>query len=144
MIFALSARAEMEPAHVLPPSSRVWHAILIGATGLALAGGYAAGAVLTGDQPSGRPLAITGGVVSGGVLGVSLGLGFGAARDDPGSLVTYILRPVLGGLLGAALGGVLAGFGSWQPGTLRTVTHGVVIGLLLTDTVIFEIARLVR
>lgn len=144
MIFALSARAEMEPVHLLSPSSRVWHAVLIGATGLALAGGYTAGAVLTADQPSARPLSITGGVIAGGVLGASLGLGLGAMRDDPGDLAMYLLRPVIGGLLGALLGGVLAGFGAWQPGTVRTVTHAVIVGLVISETVVFEIARLAR
>lgn len=144
MIVALTARAEPEPRHVSPPSNRVWNAILIGASGLVLAGGYTAGAFLTGDQPAARPLAIIGGVGAGGMLGVSLALGLGATREDPGSLVGYILRPVIGALAGAVLGGVLAGFGAWQPGTLRTVTHAIIIGLVITDTVIVEIARLVR
>jgi hypothetical protein len=144
VIVALTAHAEPEPRHVLPPTNRAWHAILIGASGLALAGGYTAGAVLTGDQPTARPLAITGGVVTGGVLGASFGLLLGAMRDDPGSLVTYILRPVIGGLVGALVGGLLSGFGSWQPGTVRTVTHGVIIGLVISETVLLEIARLAR
>ena len=144
MVVALTARAEPEPRHVLPPTTRAWHAILIGASGLALAGGYTAGALLTGDQPSARPLAITGGVFTGGVLGASLGLGLGAMKEEPGSLVGYILRPVLGGLVGALVGGLLAGFGVWQPGAVRTVTHAVIIGLVISETVLFEIVRLAR
>lgn len=136
------ARAEPEPAHVLPPSNRVFHALLIGASGLALAGAYAAGAVLTGDDPGARPLAITGGALTGGILGASLGLGLTAMLDDPGSMFTYVLRPVLAGLLGAALGGVLSGLGAWAPGGGRTATHGVIIGLVLAETALFEFARL--
>lgn len=122
----------------------MWHAVLIGATGLALAGGYAAGAVLTADQPAAQPLAITGGVLSGGMLGVTLALGLGAARDDPGSLVGYILWPVICGVVGALLGGLLTGLGAREPGTLRTVTHVVVVSLLIGETVVLEFARLAR
>ncbi len=140
----MSAHARPEPRHDSPPSNRVWHAILIGATGLALAGGYAGGAVLTGVQPSAQPLAITGGVLSGGMLGVTLALGLGATRDDPGSLVGYVLRPVICGVVGAVLGGLLTGLGAREPGTLRTVTHVVVISLLIGETVVLEFARLAR
>ena len=116
--------------------------MLIGATGLALAGGYTAGAFLTGDQPSGQALAVTGGVISGGLAGAMLGLGLGAARDDPGSLVGYVLRPVLCGIAGAIIGGLLTGLGSREPGTVRTVTHVVVVSLLIGETIALEYARL--
>lgn len=116
--------------------------MLIGATGLALAGGYTAGAFLTGDKPSGQALAVTGGVIAGGFAGVTLALGLGAARDDPGSLVGYILRPVLCGVAGAIIGGLLTGLGSREPGTLRTVTHVVVVTLLIGETIAVEYARL--
>lgn len=144
MIFALTARAEPEPRHLSPPTSRFWHAMLIGAVGVGLSGGYTAGALLTGDRPSGQPLAITGGVLSGGLMGATLALGLGALRDEPGSLVGYILRPVLCGVVGAVVGGLLTGLGSRQPGTVRTVTHVVVVSLVLGETVVLEIARLAR
>jgi hypothetical protein len=143
MIIALAARAEPEPRHFPGPTDRVWHALLIGAVGLALAGGYTTGAVLTGDRPSALPLAVTGGVLTGGLLGVGLALGLGSLRDDPGSLAGYIIRPVVSGLLGALIGGVLCGLGARQPGTVRTVTHVVVISLLIGETVALEFARLV-
>lgn len=143
MIGALTAQAATpETKHFSAPSNRVWHALLIGATGLALAGGYTAGAFLTGDKPSAQPLAITGGVLSGGLLGLTFALGFGALRDDPGSLVGYILRPVIFGVVGAIAGGLLAGLGARLPGTPRTVTHVVLISLLLGETIVFEFARL--
>lgn len=141
LVLSLAARAEPEPAHVLPPSSRAWSAVLIGAVGLALAGGYTAGAVLTGDQPSGQALAITGGVLSGGLLGGGLALWLGRYRDDPGSLVGYVLRPLLSGVVFAVLGGVLSGFAAQQPGTGRTVTHVVVVSLLIGETIAVEFAR---
>ncbi|MDP3570746.1 MAG: hypothetical protein Q8S42_08960 [Archangium sp.] len=144
LVLAASAHASPETRHSSAPSNRVWHAVLIGATGLALAGGYAAGAVLTADQPAAQPLAITGGVLSGGMLGVTLALGLGAARDDPGSLVGYILWPVICGVVGALLGGLLTGLGAREPGTLRTVTHVVVVSLLIGETVVLEFARLAR
>jgi hypothetical protein len=144
MICALTARAEPEPRHMSPPTNRFWHAMLIGAVGLGLAGGYTAGAFLTGDHPSGQPLAITGGVLSGGLVGATLALGLGALRDDPGSLVGYILRPVICGVVGAVIGGLLTGLGSRQPGTVRTVTHVVVVSLLIGETVVLEVARLAR
>ena len=142
MIFALSARAEPEPRHFLGPTDRLWHALLIGGVGLALAGGYTTGAVLTGDRPSAVPLAITGGVLTGGLLGAGLALGLNVFRDDPGSLAGYLIRPLLSGLVGALIGGVLCGLGAGQPGTVRTVTHVVVISLLIGETVALELARL--
>lgn len=144
VVLAMSAQASPETRHSSGPSNRVWHGLLIGATGLALAGGYAAGALLTGDKPSAQPLAITGGVISGGLLGVTLALGLGAARDDPGSLVGFVLRPVICGVVGAIIGGLLTGLGSREPGTLRTVTHVVVVSLLISETVVLEFARLAR
>lgn len=144
LLFALTARAEAEPVHLAPPTNRFWHAVLIGAVGLGLAGGYTAGAVLTGDRPSAQPLAITGGVLSGGLLGVTVALALGSTRDDPGSLVGSVLRPVIFGLVGALLGGLLSGLGSKDPGTLRTVTHVVVISLLVGETIGVEFARLSR
>ncbi len=144
LVFATSAQATPETRHSSAPSNRVWHGLLIGATGLALAGGYASGAVLTADEPSAQPLAIMGGALSLGMLGVTLALGLGAARDDPGSLVGYVLRPVLCGVAGAIIGGLLAGLGSREPGTLRTVTHVVVVSLLIGETVVLEFARLAR
>ena len=142
MVFASAANASPEPRHISPPSNRFWHAVLIGAVGLAITGGYTAGAVLTGEQPSAQPLAITGGVLSGGLLGATLALGLGTARDDPGSLVGYVLRPVIFGVVGAIIGGLLTGLGSREPGTLRTVAHVVVISLLIGETVAIEFARL--
>ena len=143
LIAASAARgASNEPRHYSAPSNRFWHAVLIGATGLALAGGYTAGAFLTGDQPSGQALAVTGGVIAGGLAGATLALALGSKRDDPGSLVGYILRPVLCGVAGAIIGGLLAGLGSREPGTLRTVTHVVVVTFLIGETVALEYARL--
>lgn len=143
VIVALAAKAE-EPRHVSPPTERTWHAIIISATGLAIAGGYLAGAFATGDLPSGRPLAITGGIITGGFAGAGLGLGLSAARDEPGSVVGYILRPVLCGLAGALVGGLLSTFGAWQPGLARTLTHGVIISFVIGETVLLDIARLLR
>lgn len=144
LIFSLGARAEMEPAQLTPPSNRFWHAVLIGAVGLGLAGGYTAGAVLTGDRPSAQPLAITGGVLAGGLLGVTLALAIGSTRDDPGSLVGYVLQPVIFGVVGAIVGGLLSGLGSKDAGTMRLVTHVVVISLLIGETIVLEFARLSR
>jgi hypothetical protein len=124
-----------------PGSSAVLTSVLIGASGLALAGGYLAGAFLTGDRPSGFALGLTGGLVSGGLFGAGVGLAINHGRSDPGSVVGYILRPVLGGLAGALVGGLLAGLASNQPGPARTVTHGVVIGFVVTETVLVALFR---
>jgi len=138
LVLALPARAaDAEPER----SPSVLRAVLIGATGLVLAGGYTAGAFATGDRPSGFTLATVGGVVSGGLLGAGVGLGLKSLNKDPGSLLTYILVPVLTGLAGAILGGVLAGVGSNQPGTGRTVTHVLVVSLLLGETIAVELAH---
>ncbi|MFZ5439186.1 MAG: hypothetical protein ACOZQL_04215 [Myxococcota bacterium] len=131
--------AEPTPTPPPPPRASLLPVVVIGATGLALSGGYLAGAFATGDRPSGFGLGVTGGVVAGGLLGVGVGLALTAGREDPGSLATFILRPVLGGIAGALVGGLLAGLGSAQPGAGRTATHGVVIGLLLTETVVAAI-----
>ncbi|MBL8910947.1 MAG: hypothetical protein JNM17_09620 [Archangium sp.] len=114
---------------------------MIGTIGAALAGGYIAGAYMTGDRPSGLTLGVSGGVVTGGLLGAGIALGIGALRKDPGSLLRYILVPVLSGLAGATLGGLAAGLGSRVPGTGRTVTHVVIVSLLLAETVTLIVAR---
>ena len=48
------------------------------------------------------------------------------------------------GVVGAVIGGLLTGLGSREPGTVRTVTHVVVVSLLIGETVVLEIARLAR
>lgn len=137
LIVALGAQAE--PA---ADSTRTLHAVLIGAVGLSLAGGYATGAVLTGDQPSAVPLAVTGGVISSGLLSTAIALGLGARRKDPGSMASYVLVPLISGVISAVLGGVLAGFFARDPGTLRTVTHVAITSMLVLDTISVELARL--
>ncbi len=134
LVLSLSLGAE-------PSASKVVDAVLIGLSGAAVTAGYTTAAVLIEDRPGGHPLAVAGGAVSLGTVGMSVGLLINSQRKDPGSLVSFILTPLLAGLVGAALGGVLGHFGSVEPGPLRTATHGVVIGLLLTDTFVFELAR---
>ncbi len=141
MIAALTAHAEPEPRHVPPPSSLVWQSMLIGAVGLSVAGGYAAGAVLTGDRPSAVPLAVTGAVFSSGLLSTVITLTVGSQKKDPGSLVGFILVPVISGVLSAVLGGILAGFLAREPGTMRTVTHVVITSFLVVDTIGAVLAR---
>jgi len=51
---------------------------------------------------------------------------------------------VIFGVVGAVVGGLLAGLGSRDPGTVRTVTHVVVISLLIGETIVVEFARLSR
>ena len=141
MIAALTAHAEPEPNHVSPPSSRVWQSMLIGAIGLSLAGGYAAGAVLTGDQPSAVPLAVTGGVLSSGLLSTVITLAAGTQRKTPGSLASFVLVPVISGVISAILGGILAGYFAREPGTWRTVTHVAITSFFVLDTVGAVLAR---
>lgn len=121
--------------------SRVASALLVGLGGVAVAGAYTAGAFLTADQPSGRALAISGGVVSLGLTGLSLGLAVNANRKDPGSMARFILLPLLSGLAGAALGGLAAGFGAWEPGPARTATHVTVVTLFVGVTILTEFIR---
>ncbi len=136
-------------AHAAEPSpaaaeTHVGEAVLIGAFGLAAAGGYTLGAYLTGDQRSGFVLATLGGVTSGAALGTWIGLAINKSRKQPGSLVGFILLPLLSGLAGAVVGGLAAGFASDQPGSGRTATHAVIIGLLLTDAIVAEITLFSR
>lgn len=125
-----------------PASSRkVADAVILGVSGAVAIAGYTTGAILTGDHPAGHPLAIVGGATTLGTIGASIGLLINNRRDDPGSIVGYILTPVLAGIAGAALGGVLAHFGAREAGPARTATHGVIIGLMLTDVLLLELAR---
>lgn len=133
--FGASARAEETTG------SKVLSGVLVGVSGLLVAGAYTAGAFLTADQPSGRALAITGGAVSLGLTGASVGLAINASRKDPGSLVGYILLPLLSGLVGAALGATAAGFAAWEPGVGRTATHVTVVTLFLGVTILTEFTR---
>jgi hypothetical protein len=143
VLSAVLASEDVTPLQPAPePSARgVWSAVLISATGAALVGGYTAGAFLTGDRPSGLPLAVTGGVVAGGLLGAGIALGVGALRKDPGALLRYLLVPILSGLVGAALGGLGAGLGAQQPGPGRAVTHVVVVTFLLGETITLLVVR---
>lgn len=124
-----------------PSSSKVVDSVLIGLGGVAATAAYTTGAILTGDRQSGHPLAVAGGAVSLGMVGMSIGLLVNRSRKDPGSIVAYILTPLLAGLAGAAIGGVSAHFAAQNPGPGRTATHGVVIGLILIDAFVFELAR---
>ena len=142
MVTALSARAAAPDAPT--KDGRAVEMVIIGAFGLAAAGGYTLGAYLTGDQPSGYPLAIIGGVGAGGMLGTWLGVAIMASLRPDRITVGTILVPLLSGLAGAAIGGVTAGFTAKEPGAARTATHGVIIGLLLTDTLIAELTTLAR
>ena len=126
-----------------PAKGKVVDGVLIGVGGLVSAAAYTTGAILTGDHPSGHPLAVAGGAVSLGAAGMSVGFLINHSRTNPGSMVGYILTPILSGLVGAALGGTLAWFAARDAGPLRTATHGVVIGLILTDAFVFELARLI-
>lgn len=141
LITALASQA-VEPAR--KDEGRVTNAVLIGAFGLAAAGGYTLGAYLTGDQPSGYTLAVLGGAGAGGALGSWLGYAINAALKQPSTMVGLIVLPLLTGLAGAVLGGVAAGFSANQPGAGRTATHGVIIGVLLTDAIIGEVVAIAR
>ena len=140
MMLLLGGSARAEPP--TPTSGKVTSAILTGVAGLTAAGAYTAGAFLTGDQPGGRALAISGGAVSLGLTGVSLALAVNARRTEPGSMARFILVPLLSGLAGAVLGGLAAGFAAWQPGTARTATHGTVIAVFVGLTIVSEVAGL--
>lgn len=139
LVLLVALAAQAEPAQ---DGTRTLHAVLIGAVGLSLAGGYVTGAVLTADQPSAVPLAVTGGVISSGLLSTAITLGLGARRKDPGSMASYVLVPLISGVISAVLGGVLAGFFARDPGTLRTVTHVAITSMLVLDTLSVELARL--
>ncbi len=123
---------------------RVRDGILIGVSGLASAAAYTAGAFLTGDQPGGHVMAIIGGISALGLTSASIAMLALSGRKDPWSLLTYALVTVGAGLVGAAVGGVAAHFGSVNPGPARTATHGVIIGLIITETTLAELSRLVR
>lgn len=126
-----------------PPTgrSRVVSAVVIGAVGLALGGGYTTAAVLTGDRPSGFGLALAGGSVAGAFLGAELGVFLNSQRREATSLTRYVLLPVLLGLAGALVGGTLGAFGGFNPGPARTVTHVAVVSLIGLETLLFEIVR---
>ncbi len=115
-------------------SSRVLGAVLVGGVGLAVTAAYVAGASSAGDSQPGGTLAIAGGVVSAGLAGAFIGLWVNWRRQEPTSMLDYLLAPLVGGLAGALLGGVLAGVAGTPPGTSRTVTHVVVTSLLFCET----------
>lgn len=139
---ALTAQA----ATPVQPASegRAVELVVIGTTGLLVAGGYTLGAFLTGDQSSGYPLAIVGAVGAGGMLGSWLGLALNASQRRGPVTVGNVLLPLLAGVAGAVLGGVTAGFTAKDPGSGRTATHAIIIGVLLTDTLIAELIALTR
>ena len=139
MIAALTAQAEPTPLNA-PGHSHALSAVLIGAVGLALAGGYATAAVLTGDKPSAVPLAITGGVLSSGLLVTAFSLAVRPQRKDAAD----VLIPLICGVVSAVLGGLVAGYFSQQPGTARIVTHAFIITFLVVDTLEIELANLAR
>lgn len=145
LVLALTLHAGDAPAPAADQTpSHVRDGLLIGAVGLAVTGAYTVGAVLTGDKPSGHPLAIAGGVVSLGLVSASVTVMILSWRKNPWGLLTYALATVGAGLAGAAIGGLAAHFGAVNPGPGRTATHGVIIGLCVTETVLIELARLVR
>jgi len=123
---------------------RVRDGILIGLSGLTSVAAYTTGAFLTGDRPGGHVLAIVGGTVSLGLTAASIAMLSLSGRKDPWGLVTYALVTVVSGLVGAAIGGVTAHFASVNSGPARTATHGVIIGLIITETTLAELSRLVR
>jgi hypothetical protein len=123
---------------------RVRDGILIGLSGLTSVAAYTTGAFLTGDRPGGHVLAIIGGGVSLGLTAASLAMLGLSGRKDPWSLITYALVTVASGLVGGAVGAVTAYFTALNPGPGRTATHGVIIGLIITETTLAELSRLVR
>lgn len=137
LVTALTAQAAEPPAQAR--EDRAVDMVIIGAFGLALAGGYTLGAYFTGDQPSGHTLAICGGVGAGGLLGALLARALMASHRQDRLTVGTVLVPILLGLPGAAIGGVTAGFTARDPGAARTATHAVIIRVVLTDTLIAEL-----
>jgi uncharacterized membrane protein YccC len=123
---------------------KVGDAVLIGAFGVVSVAAYSLGAYFTGDERSGFVLATIGGVSAGSMLGTWIGFAINASMKDRATIASRILFPTLLGLAGGLAGGLSAGFASDQPGTGRTVTHGVVIGVLITDTIIAELVTLLR
>lgn len=142
LVMAMSAHAA-EPEKS-SGESRAVEMVVVGTFGLLAAGGYTLGAYLTGDQPSGYTLAILGAVGAGGMLGSWLGLAINASQHPKGITVGVVLLPLLSGLAGAVIGGVTAGFTARDPGASRTATHGFVIGVLITDTLLAELTEALR
>ena len=145
LVLALTLNAAEGPA----PSgdktpARVRDGILIGVSGLAAASAYTIGAVLAGDQPGGHVMAVIGGVTTLGFVSASLTMLILSGRTNPWGLLQYALVTIGAGLAGAAIGGVAAHFGSVNPGPARTATHGVIIGLIVTETTLVELSRLIR
>ncbi len=140
---------DAEPA-TTPPAvedktpGRIRDGLLIGAVGLAVTAAYTVGAVLAGDHPAGHTLAIIGGITSLGLVSGSLAAMIMAWRDNPWGVLQYALVALGVGLAGAAVGGIGAHFAAQNPGAGRTATHGVIIGLCVTETVLIELSRLVR
>lgn len=145
LVLALTLQAgEAAPPANDKTAGRVRDGLLIGASGLAVASAYTVGAALLGDQPGGHTLAIIGGITALGLTSASLAMLALSGRDNPWGLLQYVLVTLGAGLVGAAVGGVAAHFGALQPGPGRTATHGVIIGLVVTETVLVELSRLVR
>lgn len=118
--------------------------MLIGAFGAASVAAYSLGAHFTGEKRSGFVLATIGGAGAGSMLGSWIGLGINASMKNSATTASRILFPMLLGLAGGVVGGLSAGSASYEPGTGRTVTHGVVIGLIVVDTIVAEIVSLSR
>lgn len=139
VMISLSARA----AHA-EEDGKVGEAVLIGTLGAASVGAYSLAAYFTADERSGFVVATIGGIGAGSVLGTWLGLAINASMKDRASVASRILFPLLLGLAGGVAGGLGAGFASYEPGSGRTVTHGLVIGFLITDVIVAEIVTLTR
>ncbi len=144
LVLALTLQGADAPHADAQRAGRVRDGLLIGAAGLLVTGGYTAGAFLAQDQPAGHALAVVGGSVALGAVGASVAMLLLSWRDNPWGLVPWALVTVGAGLAGAVLGGVLAHVGAENSGATRTATHGVVVGLCLTETVLIELSRLVR